>query len=271
MNQAFYPIREVARLTGINPITLRAWERRYELISPVRTESGHRLYTEQHIDLVKQALALTDQGIPISRVKQLLNEPQQPNLAQEKTDFQHNVIETLKQFKADQLEQTLDQLFIDLSDQQAYVCLKKVTLEFDFSAAQQGLWQSTLLPRLAMRLRQLQRQLPAHAPSVWIQSDQAQQAELLWLDALEWAQKGYRPLMQTQAFLSPDEITSELKSCGCQQLSLITTQPHFVERDWQNWVQNHSDCQLQISSLTPISISAPNATGSLLLPDRTNS
>ena len=40
---ALYPIREVARLTGINPITLRAWERRYNLIEPVRTESGHRL------------------------------------------------------------------------------------------------------------------------------------------------------------------------------------------------------------------------------------
>ena len=37
--EELFPIREVARLTGINPVTLRAWERRYGLIQPVRTSS----------------------------------------------------------------------------------------------------------------------------------------------------------------------------------------------------------------------------------------
>ncbi len=64
---ALYPIREVARLTGVNPITLRAWERRYNLIEPVRTESGHRLYTQEHIDFLHETLRLMEEGIPISR------------------------------------------------------------------------------------------------------------------------------------------------------------------------------------------------------------
>ncbi|MFO7703780.1 MAG: MerR family DNA-binding transcriptional regulator, partial [Halopseudomonas sp.] len=34
------PIREVSRVTGVNAITLRAWERRYGLITPHRTEKG---------------------------------------------------------------------------------------------------------------------------------------------------------------------------------------------------------------------------------------
>ncbi|HWT28549.1 MAG TPA: MerR family DNA-binding transcriptional regulator, partial [Methylophilaceae bacterium] len=38
-----FPIRTVAALTGINPITLRTWERRYGLIAPIRTPKGHRL------------------------------------------------------------------------------------------------------------------------------------------------------------------------------------------------------------------------------------
>ena len=37
-----YPIREVSRLTGVNSVTLRAWERRYGLIRPQRTPKGHR-------------------------------------------------------------------------------------------------------------------------------------------------------------------------------------------------------------------------------------
>ena len=68
---ALYPIREVARLTGVNPITLRAWERRYNLIEPVRTESGHRLYTQEHIDFLHETLRLMEEGIPISRIQVL--------------------------------------------------------------------------------------------------------------------------------------------------------------------------------------------------------
>lgn len=68
------PIRTVANLTGVNPVTLRAWERRYNLITPKRTPKGHRLYTEGDVDLIKQVLDLLDQGISISQVKPLLEQ-----------------------------------------------------------------------------------------------------------------------------------------------------------------------------------------------------
>lgn len=67
-----YPIRTVASLTGVNPITLRAWERRYGLIRPTRTESGHRLYTREQIEQIHRVLALLDKGIPISQVRPVL-------------------------------------------------------------------------------------------------------------------------------------------------------------------------------------------------------
>ena len=34
---ALYPIRTLSSLTGVNSVTLRAWERRYNLIRPQRT------------------------------------------------------------------------------------------------------------------------------------------------------------------------------------------------------------------------------------------
>jgi len=68
------PIRTVANLTGVNPVTLRAWERRYSLITPQRTPKGHRLYTEQDVELIRQVLDLLDQGISISQVKPLLDQ-----------------------------------------------------------------------------------------------------------------------------------------------------------------------------------------------------
>jgi DNA-binding transcriptional MerR regulator len=68
------PIRTVASLTGVNPVTLRAWERRYNLITPHRTPKGHRLYTRDNVELIKQILELLDQGISISQVKPLLDQ-----------------------------------------------------------------------------------------------------------------------------------------------------------------------------------------------------
>jgi DNA-binding transcriptional MerR regulator len=66
------PIRTVASLTGVNPVTLRAWERRYQLVMPHRTPKGHRLYSRENVELIKQILELLDQGIAISQVKPLL-------------------------------------------------------------------------------------------------------------------------------------------------------------------------------------------------------
>ena len=41
-----YNIKAVSNILGIQPSTLRAWERRYHIIAPKRNHAGHRLYTE---------------------------------------------------------------------------------------------------------------------------------------------------------------------------------------------------------------------------------
>ncbi|WP_429531605.1 MerR family transcriptional regulator [Pseudomonas frederiksbergensis] len=70
--EELFPIREVARLTGINPVTLRAWERRYGLIQPTRTESGHRLYSMADIETVRSILDWIDRGVAVSKVGKIL-------------------------------------------------------------------------------------------------------------------------------------------------------------------------------------------------------
>ena len=47
---ALYTIGEVALLCDINPVTLRAWQRRYGLLKPQRTDGGHRLFNDADID-----------------------------------------------------------------------------------------------------------------------------------------------------------------------------------------------------------------------------
>lgn len=68
------PIREVARLTGVNAVTLRAWERRYGLIEPHRTEKGHRLYSPDNLDRVRAILTWLSRGVNVGQVKGLLEQ-----------------------------------------------------------------------------------------------------------------------------------------------------------------------------------------------------
>ncbi|MFG6665541.1 MerR family transcriptional regulator [Halomonas sp. HNIBRBA4712] len=71
-----YPIREVSRLTGVNSVTLRAWERRYGLICPERTPKGHRLYAQDDIIRIERILQWLNRGVPVSQVADLLDQPE---------------------------------------------------------------------------------------------------------------------------------------------------------------------------------------------------
>ncbi|MDG5789526.1 MerR family transcriptional regulator [Evansella sp. AB-P1] len=48
-----YSIKKVSEIIGIPPVTIRAWETRYNVVSPTRSEGGHRLYSEKDIEILK--------------------------------------------------------------------------------------------------------------------------------------------------------------------------------------------------------------------------
>jgi DNA-binding transcriptional MerR regulator len=60
-----YRIKRVAHLTGINPATLRAWERRYQLLTPRRSAAGYRLYTDEDVAILARIKRLIDEGLSI--------------------------------------------------------------------------------------------------------------------------------------------------------------------------------------------------------------
>lgn len=72
--QHLYAIGEVANITGVKPITLRAWQRRYNLLQPQRTDKGHRLYTLDDINQIKKVQSWLAKGVSIGKVKHLLTD-----------------------------------------------------------------------------------------------------------------------------------------------------------------------------------------------------
>ncbi|MCC5947725.1 MAG: MerR family transcriptional regulator [Nitriliruptoraceae bacterium] len=69
-------IGEVSRRTGVAVPTLRAWERRYGLLDPARTDGGHRLYSEDDISHVRAMQRLLDEGwSAAAAAREVLREP----------------------------------------------------------------------------------------------------------------------------------------------------------------------------------------------------
>lgn len=57
-----YTIKHAAQRVGITTATLRAWERRYGVIAPDRSESGYRLYGDHDVAVLRSMKHLVDQG-----------------------------------------------------------------------------------------------------------------------------------------------------------------------------------------------------------------
>ena len=73
-HESSYRIGAVARLTGVNVDTLRIWERRYQVVTPQRSEGGSRLYCEADIERLVLIKRLVDAGHAIGTVAGLTHE-----------------------------------------------------------------------------------------------------------------------------------------------------------------------------------------------------
>ncbi|ATW26817.1 MerR family transcriptional regulator [Candidatus Formimonas warabiya] len=73
MGSAYLQIEEVAQKTGLTKRTLRYYED-MELIAPVRTEGGYRLYTDEDLDRVTRIKELKGSlGFSLSEIKNILD------------------------------------------------------------------------------------------------------------------------------------------------------------------------------------------------------
>ena len=93
-------IGELARRTGASPELLRAWERRYGLLRPTRSQGGFRLYTaadEERIRRMKEYLA---RGVAAAEAARLAVDAETPGPGAETTTPTVLVPETTPQTTA---------------------------------------------------------------------------------------------------------------------------------------------------------------------------
>jgi len=207
--QALLPIGEVTRLTGVNPVTLRAWERRYGLVIPQRTGKGHRLYSEEHVQRIRQILRWLNHGVAVGQVKGLLDstasEPA-TSTGNEWTLLRQNLIEAIANLAEPCLDQQLNQVMAlypaaTLCEQLLMPLLKTLELRWQGQFAahlEQAFFYSWLRSKFGARIYHNNHQLngaplllvngaaPTFDPQLWMCAWLASDAGCP-LAILEWA------------------------------------------------------------------------------------
>jgi DNA-binding transcriptional MerR regulator len=115
-----YNIKMVSKLVGIPTVTIRAWEKRYEVVVPQRTQSGHRLYSDQNIeDLLWLKKQIDESGLTISQAIKRLHQTRETldkkvSIAVEQSAYQgyaEQIYQALVNFRSDQANHLIDLVF----------------------------------------------------------------------------------------------------------------------------------------------------------------
>ena len=69
-----FSIKDLENLSGIKAQTIRIWEKRYELLEPMRTDTNIRLYDIKNLQKLLNVVLLTDFGYKISKISKLNQE-----------------------------------------------------------------------------------------------------------------------------------------------------------------------------------------------------
>jgi len=71
---AEYKIKDLENLTGIKSHTIRIWEKRYSILSPYRTDTKIRTYSDDELTHLLTVSMLNRNGIKISKIAKLEQE-----------------------------------------------------------------------------------------------------------------------------------------------------------------------------------------------------
>jgi MerR family transcriptional regulator, light-induced transcriptional regulator len=91
----YYSIKDLENFSGIKAHTIRIWEKRYNLLSPTRTETNIRLYNSDQLRKLLNVSVLLRKGLKISKISQM---------------SEQEIFDQVEIFLADILETSADKL-----------------------------------------------------------------------------------------------------------------------------------------------------------------
>lgn len=192
----YYAIKDVSEITGINSVTLRAWQRRYGLLNPMRTEKGHRLYSEKDINTIKEIVEWLNKGVAIGKVKPMLGKLS-PYIDDDQNDSQKaisKILTALAQLDAGSLDRQLIQLMKEypikvLERKIARVVLNEIQqADNPLLDIQSVMWASVLQERCLSLVAASRKR---NKKTCILVSFDEQPTSHFWLKAVELSEVGY--------------------------------------------------------------------------------
>ncbi|MCE7791038.1 MerR family transcriptional regulator [Salipaludibacillus sp. CUR1] len=117
-HQGKYNIKAISTMLGIHPGTLRAWERRYKLIEPIRNDAGHRLYTDEQLNVLKWIVNKVNHGFTIGQAVELLDKQDVIETVKDETannnqmeNIKEDILHSLLKFEERKANELLDYAF----------------------------------------------------------------------------------------------------------------------------------------------------------------
>jgi len=249
-DEGLIPIRTLASLTGVNPVTLRAWERRYNLLQPARTPKGHRLYSMADVELIQQVLSLLEGGMSIGQVRQVLQRQQTANDGEREPDiwshYQERLLQAVEAFD----EEALNDLYQEAHSLYPVdiVTLRLITpslrvLGERWQNAQPGgiaeehFFSVFLRNKLGARLHHRGRQRGPRLIAACLPGEQHEVGLLMF--ALAIAERHYRPVLlgANMPLEELPEVQKRIQGCGIVLSGSQGTNPTVLQEQLPRLVQ----------------------------------
>lgn len=199
-----YSIGEVAERCGVNPVTLRAWQRRYGLLKPQRTEGGHRLFDEEDIQRIEEIKAWIKKGTSVGKVKAFLD----ANKFVESNDAitsQEELISVLRQVSPAKLRSKLEKLMreftvSELIEHTINPVRQRLALDQKTGKMMSAMLEGVLIEYIAVSLNKVRREPGTEALIMaWGIEDRIG----LWLEAWRLSQKALHITVLPEFVSSP--------------------------------------------------------------------
>ncbi|GAA4898537.1 hypothetical protein GCM10023333_34920 [Ferrimonas pelagia] len=224
----------MGELTGVNPVTLRAWQRRYGLLKPERTAQGHRLYAPQDLARIRLILSWLERGVSIGKVRPLIEAGESLPPGREALEELDAVKATLDGLDRRRLERGLIEVMkhypLPVYRQQLIAPIETylATLPEAVAAVTQALWQGVLIERCGALLAGARER--GGRPALLISFDSQCGAEL-WLSALELMSQGLQPTLLAPITPTLDGLKSMLAAMDAPLL-VVTGERRLTPAAW---------------------------------------
>ena len=120
-----YSIKDLERLSGIKAHTIRIWEKRYQLVSPQRTTTNIRYYSDDDLKKILNVAMLNQAGLKISNLASLKHKELCDKIEE------YSVVREDHKYFVDQLVFAM----IDMDDEKLEKIIDNAIVKFGFEAA----------------------------------------------------------------------------------------------------------------------------------------